>query len=244
LDIELAKNAVKGLSQREKGVVRVGMLPCIGNVLSMPMIELQSKRYPGIQLDISTGPSYAVKSWLEDGKVDIALMYEQMEFNKNATIYPLINESLYLVTGTKNIASDHQALFEQGTVSFWELNEIELLIPSVNDALGKLIHDYEVKTGVALRHNKTYSGQLMTALRQVIEGYAMMILPSSAVFHLERQGVVRSAKIVEPEIRRNACAIVDSTHSLDANVLSTFKVVKSAVNKVQSDQQWRGECLC
>ena len=72
----------------------------------------------------------------------------------------------------------------------------------------------------------------------------MMILPSSAIFHLEQKGLVKSIKIIEPEMRRNVCAIVDSTHSLSDNVLSTFKVVKSAVNMAQESQQWRGDLKC
>ncbi|WP_342807077.1 LysR family transcriptional regulator [Alteromonas sp. M12] len=235
-----AKIELQQLISNRSGTVRVGMLPSIGNVLSMPLIAEINRFHPHIKLEISTGPSYAVKEWLKTNQLDIALTYEQ-EIDQNfMTTYPLIEEYMYLVVGSNDSAANYQQLLNRDTVNFWELSQFELLTPGLKDALGQLINTYELTTGVALKHNKAYSGQLMTGLRQVIQGEGLMILPSSAMYHLEESKVVKTLKIEQPEMTRLVLATTNKSMRISDASIQMLNVIKTVTASEQSLAHWRG----
>ncbi|GAB2697131.1 LysR family transcriptional regulator [Aliiglaciecola sp. 3_MG-2023] len=239
-NINDAKSELQQLVKSSSGVVRVGMLPSIGNVLSMPLIAEINHFHPHIKLEISTGPSYAVKEWLKTNQLDIALTYEQ-EIDQNfMSSYPLIEEFMYLVVGGNDSAKNFKQLLHRDSVNFWELSQFELLTPGLKDALGKLINNYEQRTGVALKHDKAYSGQLMTGLRQVIQGEGLMILPSSAMYHLEESKVIKTLKIEQPEMTRMVLATTNKGKRISDASIQMLNVIKAVTASEQALSHWRG----
>lgn len=240
-NINAAKFELQQLSSVDHGTVRVGMLPSIGNVLSMALIENVTNNYPQLKLEISTGPSYAVKEWLQSNRIDIALTYEQEVDSRFMSVHPLIEEFMYLVVGTSEASENFESLRKRDTIHFWELSQFELLTPGPRDALGKLIECYEKDTGVALKYDKAYSGQLMTGLRQVMQGEGLMILPSSAMFHLEESKVVKSLKIVQPEMKRQVLAATNSNFTLTDAIVKMISIIQEVTEVEQRAQRWRGK---
>ncbi len=51
----------------------------------------------------------------------------------------------------------------------------------------------------------------MTGLRQVMQGEGVMILPTSAIFHLKESGLVSSLKITQPEMQRTVLAATNKS---------------------------------
>ena len=242
-DINNAKMELQQLAADQQGIVRVGMLPSIGNVLSMPLISLVNQSYPHLKLEISTGPSYAVKEWLQTNQVDIALTYEQEVDKRFMSVYPLIEEFMYLVVGVNEASSYFQLLKNRESICFWELSQFELLSPGPKDALGKLIDKYEQETGVALKHDKAYSGQLMTGLRQVIQGEGLMILPSSAMYHLEESKVVKSLKITQPDMKRQVLAATNGNFAMTDAIVKMLSIIQEVSITEQQADHWRGNIL-
>ncbi|NDV92374.1 LysR family transcriptional regulator [Alteromonas sp. 345S023] len=239
-DLSLAKNELSAFFTQQESVVKVGMLPSIGNVLSMPLIAEVKSAHPKLKLEISTGPSYAVKSWLETGQIDIALTYEQEMNSKLMSVEPLIREDLHLVTSASPSNPEYQHLLSRDTIAFWEMSQFSLLSPSSKDALGRLIAHYEKLTGVSLQHDRAYSGQLMTGLRQVMQGEGVMILPTSAVFHLQESNLVKLLKIVDPEMPRMVLAATNKTAALNDASAKILSVIKQVVAKEQALNHWCG----
>ncbi|MFA3792093.1 LysR family transcriptional regulator [Aliiglaciecola sp. SL4] len=235
-----SKIELQKLTNNRSGTVRVGMLPSIGNVLSMPLIAEINHFHPHIKLEISTGPSYAVKEWLKTNQLDIALTYEQEIEQSFMSAYPLIEEYMYLIVGSSDSAKNYRQLLNRDTVNFWELSQFELLTPGLKDALGQLINNYEQKTGVALKHDKAYSGQLMTGLRQVIQGEGLMILPSSAMYHLEESKVVKALKIEQPEMTRMVLATTNKGMRISDASIQMLNVIKTVTASEQALSHWRG----
>ncbi|HCA75892.1 MAG TPA: LysR family transcriptional regulator [Alteromonas sp.] len=242
-DINAAKMELHQLAANQHGVVRVGMLPSIGNVLSMSLIAMVNEFHPQLKLEISTGPSYAVKEWLKTNQVDIALTYEQEVESRFMSAYPLIEEFMYLVVGVNEASAYYQLLQNRDTICFWELSQFELLTPGPKDALGRLIEKYEHDTGVALKHDKAYSGQLMTGLRQVIQGEGLMILPSSAMYHLEESKVIKSLKITQPDMKRQVLAATNSNFAMTDAIVKMLSIIQEASSTEQACGHWRGNLL-
>ena len=242
-EINAAKMELHQLAVNQHGVVRVGMLPSIGNVLSMSLIAKVNECYPQLKLEISTGPSYAVKEWLKTNQVDIALTYEQELEQRFMSAYPLIEEFMYLVVGVNEDSPYYQLLQHRDTICFWELSQFELLTPGPKDALGRLIEKYEQDTGVGLKHDKAYSGQLMTGLRQVLQGEGLMILPSSAMYHLEQSNVIKSLKITQPDMKRQVLAATNSNFAMTDGIVKMLGVIQEVSSVEQAAGHWRGNLL-
>ena len=115
-----------------------------------------------------------------------------------------------------------------------------MLSPGNKDALGQLIADYEKATGVSLQHDLAYSGQLMTGLRQVMQGEGVMILPTSAIFHLKESGLVSSLKITQPEMQRTVLAATNkSAKALQYNQ-QIIDIVRKVVAQENALKHWCG----
>ena len=236
-NINRAKEAVQEHVALQPKIVKIGLLPSIGNVVSLPLLELASEKHPQIEVVLSTGPSYSVKGWIENGQVDIGLTYEQGVNSRTMRLQPLLTEQLYLVSSPQN-----QALFNQDsdTIPFWQLSQFELLSPGEKDALGQLILQYEKLTGVELKHSKSYSGQLMTGLRQVMKNEGVMILPSSAVFHLTLQNLVRVHKITMPDMTRTVFAAYSNSRTLSSVELAILRLIQQTVRQENESGHWQG----
>ena len=239
-DINAAKTELLEMAQDLAGTVKVAMLPSIGNVLSMPLIAEVKKEYPSLKLDLSTGPSYSVRGWLESRQVDIALTYEQDVDTRFMSVHPLIKEDMHLILANTSTSKELSHLAGRESIPFWALSQYPLLSPGPKDALGRLIAHYEKATGVNLQHNLAYSGQLMTGLRQVMQGEGVMILPTSAIFHLEESGLVSILKIVDPEMQRLVIAATNKTSPLRDSVIKILRVIKQVIASEQALQHWRG----
>ncbi|MBU2979676.1 LysR family transcriptional regulator [Alteromonas sp. C1M14] len=240
-EINAAKVDIQQLILEQSGNVRVGMLPSIGNVLSMTLISEVKQAGNKLKMDISTGPSYTVRGWLENNDIDIAITYEQDVDSLAMLCEPLIEEYMYLVIGTHPQSGVYRQLKDRTSINFWELSQFDLLTPGPRDALGKLITHYENVTGVALKHNNAYSGQLMTGLRQLLQSDSAMILPSSAIFHLEESGLVKALKIEQPEMRRQVLMATNRSKAMTDACIKMQDVIRRATHQEQALDHWRGK---
>lgn len=239
--MDIAKNAVCEERYSQEKVIKIGVIPSIGNVVSLPLLTEMGKSTDKLKVEISTGPSYTIKDWLESKQIDIALTYREAVDDKSTHATPLIQEEMHLVFSASTEAREFEFLSRRTEVSFSELREVPLLSPGTKDALGQLIAHYEQKTGVMLNHDHAYSGQLMTGLRQVINGEGVMILPTSAIFHLKESGLVASVKIVEPDMHRTVFAFIDKKAVKQHHVQKALNTIKKVVSAEHGLQHWCGK---
>lgn len=238
--IELAKRALANLNDQQQKVIRIGMLPSIGNVLSLPLLSEVAQHHSHFKIEISTGPSYTINDWLASKQVDIALTYEQALDEKFMSVTPLIQEEMHLVFTASSTPSIYSHLRQRQSINFWEMSELPLLSPGKKDALGQLIAHYEKATGVSLKHDLAYSGQLMTGLRQVMQGEGVMILPTSAIFHLVESGLVSTLKITQPEMHRSVFAAINKQLKNDELKKQVIHIVRKVVAQENASQHWCG----
>lgn len=239
--MDIAKNAVSEESHSQNRVIKIGVIPSIGNVVSLPLLTEMGKSSERLKVEISTGPSYTIKDWLESKHIDIALTYREAVDDKSTHATPLIQEEMHLVFSASTEKREFEFLRHRAEVSFCELREVPLLSPGIKDSLGQLIAYYEQKTGVMLNHDHAYSGQLMTGLRQVINGEGVMILPTSAIFHLKESGLVESVKIVGPDMHRTVFAFTDKNAVKQRHIQQALGTIKKVVSAEYDLQHWCGK---
>jgi DNA-binding transcriptional LysR family regulator len=239
-EIDNVKTALEAFHVGQQRVIKIGMLPSIGNVLSLPLLTEITKNHKNLKVEISTGPSYTINDWLDSKQVDIALTYQQAVDPKFMSVTPLIQEELHLVFSASSSYTQYAKLRDKAIINFWEISELPLLSPGNKDALGQLIADYERATGVSLKHDLAYSGQLMTGLRQVMQGEGVMILPTSAIFHLRESGLVSTLKITQPEMHRTVLAATKKQRKSALNYGSIIDIIRKVVAKENALNHWCG----
>ena len=89
-------NDVRASAGTPIGKVRIGSLPSTAHPLVSTLYKQLKQRYPLIQLAVREGQGAQIETWLEDGSVDLAILYRTSPTPKNGDTY-LVETSTYLV---------------------------------------------------------------------------------------------------------------------------------------------------
>src|SRR5215469_1172945 len=143
---ELA-NDVRTSAGTPIGKVRIGSLPSTAHPLVSTLYTRLKEQYPLIQLAVREGQGAQLETWLEDGSVDLAILYRTSPSPKNGDTY-LVETSTYLVSA----AGD--PLTSRPTVPFSALNNLPLVLfcrpNSWRDHLEQISTERGVSLNVAL----------------------------------------------------------------------------------------------
>ncbi|MDO7084246.1 LysR family transcriptional regulator [Pseudocolwellia sp. AS88] len=235
-------NAKAELMQGEmdcKGKVVVGVSQAACNVLSAVLLTELEHRHPGIDLSFRIGPSHIVDKWLADKEVDLAVRYHQDGTEKGIL---LLREalSLYISKQPKNPTFSELAMY--ASIPFEELQHYEIFMPDEKDALSTLLHEQAKKVGITLKSKKAF-GQLMTTLHYVTQGLGLIIVPSSATFHLELSQQLRKIEIIQPNIWRDVYLHFSEKSNHTPAVLAVYELIRETAATAHANNSWQGELI-
>ena len=238
----IAKTEIFDSESNPSGRISIGMAQAVCNVLAIPLSQAIQKSYPNIELTMHYGNPDFLNQCLSNGQIDLAITYEHTVLDKHFSSTPLIKENIYLVVGTLQVKESYQQLIMQDTIEFKQLADFEIILPNQNDPLVQMLNRYETKTGVRI-WNKQNFGLLMTNLRYVTDGLGLMILPSSAVFHLEKSKQVKTIAITHPEMSRDVLLVNNSKRPSCIAMQMVIKTILTLTEDAHSLGNWRGELL-
>jgi DNA-binding transcriptional LysR family regulator len=196
-------NDVRSSAGTPIGKVRMGSLPSTAHPLVSTLYKRLKERYPLIALSVREGQGAQLETWLEDGSVDLAILYRTGASPRNGDTY-LVETSTYLV----GAAGD--ALTDKPTVPFSALHNLPLVLfcrpSSWRNHLEQLGAEHGVSLNVALEAD---SISLQTQI--VSEGGIYTLLGPYAVAAAAKQCRLQSAKLVRPVVTRHI-ALAMSRH--------------------------------
>jgi DNA-binding transcriptional LysR family regulator len=153
------------------------------------------ERYPLVQLAVREGQGAELETWLEDGSVDLAILYRTSPSPKNGDIY-LVETSTYLVSA----AGD--PLTSRPTVPFSVLHNLPLVLfcrpSSWRNHLEQLSIENNASLNVALEAD---SLSLQTHI--VAQGGIYALLGPYAIAAASPDCRLQSSKLVDPAISRH-----------------------------------------
>lgn len=130
------------------GKVRIGSLPSTTYPLVTTLYKSLKGQFPLIQLAVHEGQGAQLETWLEDGSVDLAILYRTIPSPSNGDIY-LIETPTYLVSA----AGDR--LTARPTVQFSMLHNLPLVLfcrpSSWRNRLEQLANENGISLNVALK---------------------------------------------------------------------------------------------
>jgi DNA-binding transcriptional LysR family regulator len=177
------------------GTVRIGSLPSTAHPLVTTLYYRLKKRYPLVQLAVREGQGAQLETWLEEGSVDLAVLYRTSPTPRNGDIY-LVETQTYL------IGAEGDKVTSRTTVPFSKLHNLPLVLfcrpSSWRNRLEELSAEHGVSLNVALEAD---SLSLQTQI--VSEGGMYALLGPYAIAAAAKNCRLQSSKLVNPSVSRH-----------------------------------------
>jgi DNA-binding transcriptional LysR family regulator len=203
------------------GRVRLGTLPSAAHPLVTTLCRRVKERYPLVQLGVREGQGAQLETWLEDGSLDLAILFRHSATPKDGDV-KLVETPTYLVS------AQGDPLTAKPTLPFAKLDRLPLVQfcrPSGwRDRLDDLAHERGVTLTVALE-----ADSLTVQTHMVAGGGVYALLGRYAVTAASKVLGIRAARIVEPTIKRHIALAMSPHGELTLAVRSVMRETQDIV---------------
>lgn len=200
---EQLANDVRTSAGTPIGTVRLGSLPSTAHPLVTTLYYRLKKRYPLIQLSVREGQGAQLETWLEDGSVDLAILYRSSPSPKNGDTY-LVETPTYLV------GAHGDKLTSRPTVPFSALHNLPLVLFCRPSSWRNRLEQLSTEQGVSLNF-ALEADSLSLQTHVVADGNIYALLGPYAVAAASRDCRLQSSRIVNPSVTRHI-ALAMSRH--------------------------------
>lgn len=191
---EQLANDVRTSAGTPIGTVRIGILPSTAHPLLTTLYYRLKKRYPLVQLAIREGQGAQLETWLEDGSVDLAILYRTSSTPKNGDTY-LVETATYLV------GAEGDKITKHATVSFAKLDNLPLVLFCRPSSWRNRLEELSAAHGVTL--NVALEADSLILQTQIVAGGGIYtLLGPYAIAAAQRNCRLQAAKIANPAITR------------------------------------------
>jgi DNA-binding transcriptional LysR family regulator len=203
--VERARRALYELERARKeicpdpgeviGIVSVGLLESVTDILAEPLAAAVTRRYPGIELRILTAYSGHLQDWLDNGDVDVSLLYN-LNDTPSLAVVPLLREKLWVV------APPDARLTPDSPMPWKSVLTHPLVLPVTGHGLRSLID--QARSSVTIQPYVTIQTNSMRLQKKlVLAGHGWTVLPAAGVAGDIAAGLLSGAPLIEPEVTRS-----------------------------------------
>lgn len=196
-------NDVRSSAGTPIGKVRIGSLPSTAHPLVSTVYRRLKERYPLIELAVREGQGSQLETWLEDGSVDLAILYRTSQTPKSGDIY-LVETSTYLV------GASGDPLTSRPTVPFSKLHNLPLVLFCRPSSWRNYLEEVSSARGITL--NVVLEADSLSLQTHIAsDGGIYALLGPYAVAAAAKEHRLQSAKVVNPVMTRQI-ALAMSRH--------------------------------
>ena len=206
--ISLAERARRALTELDRaraeltptpgavaGIVTVGLLESAAELLAEPLVSAVLRDHPGIELRVLTAYSGHLQQWLDDGDLDLSLLYN-LASTPSLNVTPLVREQLWAV------APAADGLSPGRPVRFAEAAGRPIVMPTPGHGLHALITTGARQARVEI--NAVVQTNSMNLQKQLVRsGRGWTILPAVGIAGDLDGGTLSAAPLCEPEVWRS-----------------------------------------
>ncbi len=160
------------------GQVSIGLPPSLARLLTVPISRAFRQQLPAAHLTISEGLSLNMQEWLQNGRLDIALLYNPPP-SAELQVRHLLDETLFVVAPRQVGRADHD-LHTPAPIPLQTLATQALVIPSRPNALRMLLERSMSAIGCQPLIAMEIDG-IAAILDLVSDGVGYAVLPAHAV---------------------------------------------------------------
>ncbi|MFJ8109104.1 LysR family transcriptional regulator [Streptomyces sp. NPDC096132] len=194
-ELERARAEVQPAPGAVTGVVTAGLLESTTDLLAEPLVSALARDHPGIELRLMTGYSGHLQRWLDDGDLDLTLLYD-LDSTPSLNARPLVRERLWVV------APPGAGLRADRPVAFAEVAARPLVMPAPGHALRALI-DAAAARARATMDVVVQTNSMRVQKQLVLAGHGWTVLPGVGIAEDVVHGTLSAAPLGEPEVWRS-----------------------------------------
>lgn len=229
LELERARAEMRPDLRSIAGVVTLGLLESTIEVLAPPLVSAIHDKHPDIDLRVVSAYSGHLQSWLDDGAIDLTLLYD-LRATPSIAVTPLLQEPLWaLAPPTEELSSPH--------LTWASLAERALILPVAGHGLRVLIDDAFSGLGLTpVSICQTDSMSLQKAF--VASGQGWTVLPASGAAHDVASGRLNGRTLFEPTVSRTVALALQRTPRTPPAVAAVATEVVRVTRRVVRSGGW------
>lgn len=229
-DLARTEDDIRTLDRDPSGVVRIGLPGTIGGIIALPLLEAVRDAYPGIRLNIVEGMSGFISGWLSEGRVDLAVLYNQPTA-ADAVSEMLLEEELVVLW-----RGDLERLPE---MSLSGLRGVPLVLPSAEHGLRIQIEAVLRELGFA-PNVVVEIDSYANIKRLVASGFGASILPLHTVREEVRAGHLAVSRIAAPGLWRSVHLVQPAAGPATRAQEAVCALVHDTVLGLVASGEWTG----
>lgn len=214
-------NDIRETSGTPIGKVRLGILPSTAHPLISKLYFRLKTLFPMIELVVREGQGAQLETWLENGFLDLAILFRHGSTARNGDIY-LVETETYLVGPAGN------PLTAAATVKFSALHELPLVLfcrpNSWRDRLDHLSSQHGVTLNVVLE-----ADCLALQTHVVADGGGYALLGTYALAAAAKECRLEGARLVEPSVPRHIALSMSPHGDLTLACRTVMKTIQEIV---------------
>jgi LysR family transcriptional regulator, nitrogen assimilation regulatory protein len=171
-DIERAREDIRGLGANVTGKLAIGLPLSVSSLIGLQLILAVKEQLPEVGLTIQEAMSGHIKTWLESGDIDLAILYEASDIRR-FSVKHIATEHICVVGPPGEFAPVDDRGLAVSPVALKDVPQLELILPSPQHSLRQFVENYlklaqcpartqievdslaHIKTLVAARHGHT-----------------------------------------------------------------------------------------
>lgn len=229
-ELERATAQIRPEPGHVTGIVAVGVLESLVDLIPQALATAIRERHSGIELRILTGYSGYLQQWLDAGDLDVALLYNLAD-TPSLAVVSLLEERLWAVApADASLEPDHPVAWER-------LLAHPLVLPISGHGLRALID--RARSGISVKPDITIETNSMHLQKQlVLAGYGWTVLPAAGVATDVAAGVLSGAPLAAPESTRSVVLGLSRAIPTPAPVEVVATEVIRLVRRLVLSQTW------
>lgn len=218
---EQLANDIRSAAGTPIGRVRIGSLPSTAHPLLTSVFVRLKERYPLVQLAVREGQGAQLETWLEEGSLDLAILFRMSPVPKNGDIY-LFEAPTYLVSAKGD------RLTSKPTVKFSQLDNLPLVLfcrpSSWRNHLEQVADAHNVSLNVALE-----ADSLGMQTHIAAAGGIYTLLGPYALAAASKNCRLQSSKLVTPAVSRHVALAMSPRGKSTLACQTVMQIIRDCV---------------
>lgn len=210
--------------------LRIGAQPTIARMLFGSLALALKQEYPDTRVRLVEGLAYQLLSGLDDGEIDIALLYRP-EHPGSLAYDPLLYERMWL------ISADKDALPPEG-YDVARLGDLPLIVPSTHHGIRMLLETLAARHGFRPNIVLECDGSISLTKRLVMEGCGNTILPLAAVMEDVEEGRLHAVPLANPSIERCIALVLGKTPLEPHGLWHSSQIIRRTAMELARTGRW------